>query len=175
MKVHLGCGGVYLDGWVNIDISKESTADHLDDVATLETIEDESCDIIYSSHVLEHFGRNEYEEVLGVWHQKIKVGGLLRLAVPDIQSALAWYNGYNLDELLGIFYGGQSSSYDYHKMGFDKHSLSTKLRELGFKNIKLWDWRATDHANADDYSQSYLPHMKKDSGLLMSLNLKATK
>ena len=175
MKVHLGCGDVYLDGWVNIDISNESAADRLGDVSTLETIDDESCDIIYASHVLEHFGRGEYSSVLSVWQQKLKAGGVLRLAVPDIQAALAWYNGDNLNELLGIFYGGQRDPYDYHKMGFDKQTLSTKLRELGFKNIKTWDWRATDHANSDDYSQSYLPPMKKDSGLLMSLNLEATK
>lgn len=175
MKVHLGCGEVYLDGWVNVDISNESAADRLDDVATLETIADESCDIIYASHLLEHFSRLEYDNVLRIWWQKLKPGGLLRLAVPDIESVLAWYNGSNLDELLGILYGGQRDSFDYHKMGFDQESLSTKLRELGFKNIKTWDWRATDHANADDYSQSYLPHMKKDSGLLMSLNLEATK
>ena len=175
MKLHLGCGNVHLDGWLNVDISQDSGADHLDNVSTLETIADESCEIIYASHVLEHFGRKEYEQVLSVWRQKLKVGGLLRLAVPDIQAALEWYTGNNLDELLGIFYGGQTSPYDYHNMGFDRKSLSTKLKELGFKNITSWDWRTTDHANSDDYSQSYLPHMKKDSGLLMSLNLEATK
>jgi predicted SAM-dependent methyltransferase len=175
MKLHLGCGGVYLEGWQNIDISPHSKADSLDDVSTLKSIDTESCDIIYASHVLEHFDRSEYVEVLSVWQQKLKVGGLLRLAVPNIQAALSWYNGSNLNELLGIFYGGQSDPYDYHKMGFDKHTLSTKLKELGFKDIKLWDWRDTDHADIDDYSQSFLPHMKKDSGTLMSLNLEATK
>jgi len=175
MKLHLGCGDVHLDGWLNLDISQDSAADRWENVATLTTIADESCDLIYASHVLEHFGRNEYEKVLTVWQQKLKLGGKLRVAVPDLQSALKWYNGNNLDELLGIFYGGQRSPYDYHKMGFNKESLSGKLTELGFKNIKTWDWRETDHSSTDDYSQSYLPHMRKDSGLLMSLNLEATK
>tara|TARA_R110000824_G_scaffold9783_4_gene43265 strand:+ start:3435 stop:3962 length:528 start_codon:yes stop_codon:yes gene_type:complete len=175
MKLHLGCGGAYFDGWVNVDISNDTKADHLDDVSTLETIDDGSCDLIYASHVLEHFGRNEYEEVLRVWQKKLKDGGILRLAVPDIGSAFRWYNGENLQELLGIFYGGQRTSYDYHKMGFDKHGLSTKLKELGFKNIENWDWKVTEHSDIDDFSQAYLPHMRKNSGLLMSLNLQATK
>ena len=175
MKLHLGCGDVHLDGWVNIDISNDSEADLLDNVATLESIADDSCDIIYASHVLEHFGRNEYEGVLCVWLSKLKKGGLLRLAVPDIESALAWYRGNNLHELLGIFYGGQRSPHDYNKMGFDEHSLTIKLEELGFTNVKTWDWKKTDHSHIDDYSQSYLPHMEKNAGLLMSLNLEATK
>mgnify|MGYP003134570800 CR=1 FL=1 len=175
MKLHLGCGNVHLDGWLNVDITEGSSVDRLDDVSTLETIVDESCDIIYASHVLEHFDREEYASVLSVWYNKLKPGAVLRLAVPDIQSAFAWYNGKNLDELLGIFYGGQRSPYDYHKMGFDEHSLSSKLKELGFTNIKTWDWKETEHAHLDDYSQSYLPHMDKNSGLLMSLNLEATK
>jgi len=175
MKLHLGCGNVHLDGWLNVDISELPAADRLDDVSTLETIVDNSCEIIYASHVLEHFGRNEYLDVLKVWHSKLCPGGVLRLAVPNIGAALTWYNGENLHELLGIFYGGQRSSYDYHKMGFDEKSLSIKLKELGFKNIKIWDWRETEHAHLDDYSQAYLPHMNKDSGILMSLNLEATK
>ena len=161
MKLHLGCGNVHLDGWLNVAITEGSSVDRLDDVSTLETIVDESCDIIYASHVLEHFDREEYASVLSVWYNNLKPGAVMRLAVPD--------------ELLGIFYGGQRSPYDYHKMGFDEHSLSSKLKELGFTNIKTWDWKETEHAHLDDYSQSYLPHMDKNSGLLMSLNLEATK
>ena len=37
------------------------------------------------------------------------------------------------------------------------------------------DWRDTEHSELDDFSQSYLPHMDKDNGKLMSLNIEAVK
>ena len=60
-------------------------------------------------------------------------------------------------------------------MIFDKKFLSEILEKCGFNKIHEWDWRKTEHSKYDDYSQSYLPHMEKESGMLMSLNLEATK
>jgi hypothetical protein len=46
---------------------------------------------------------------------------------------------------------------------------------VGFQQVRRWDWRNTDHSQVDDYSQAYLPHLKKQNGQLMSLNLEAIK
>jgi len=77
--------------------------------------------------------------------------------------------------LIGLVSGGQKTKFDYHKMIFDKRLLTNILRKCGFYDIREWDWRKTDHSNVDDYSQAYLPHMDKENGLLMSLNLEAKK
>ena len=60
-----------------------------------------------------------------------------------------------------------------NKMVFDEKSLTAYLKEAGFSEVYRWDWRSTGHAGMDDYSQAYLPHMDKDSGVLVSLNLEA--
>ena len=46
---------------------------------------------------------------------------------------------------------------------------------VGFKDIKRYDWRETEHAEFDDHSQAYLPHMDKENGTLISLNVECTK
>jgi hypothetical protein len=53
--------------------------------------------------------------------------------------------------------------------------LTKKLYDVGFKNVQTWDWKSTEHAYIDDYSQAYLPHMEKETGMQMSLNLQAEK
>ena len=58
-------------------------------------------------------------------------------------------------------------------MIFDETLLSSSLLEAGFKSVRPWDWHAVDHGQIDDYSQAYLPHLDKQNGLLMSLNLEA--
>ena len=60
-------------------------------------------------------------------------------------------------------------------MNFDFDILERDLTLLNYKNIKIWDWKNTEHNNIDDYSQAYLPHMDKENGLLMSLNIEAIK
>ena len=96
--------------------------------------------------------------------------------VPDFEKVIEWYKKTdNILDVTGLVSGGQKTKYDYHQMIFDKKFLSQVLKKCGFNNIHEWDWRKTEHSEYDDYSQSYLPHMEKESGMLMSLNLEATK
>ena len=63
----------------------------------------------------------------------------------------------------------------YHKTAYDFSSLRDLLLECGFSSVTLYDWRGTDHAEFDDHSQAYLPHMDKENGILLSLNVEAVK
>ena len=62
-------------------------------------------------------------------------------------------------------------------MIFDFGLLGDGLKEAGFTNVRRYDWRETDigRAGIDDYSQAYLPHMDKENGRLMALNVEADK
>ena len=60
-------------------------------------------------------------------------------------------------------------------MIFDKKYLSSLLTKTKFYDIQEWDWHSVDHGKIDDYSQAYLPHMDKENGTLMSLNIEAKK
>jgi hypothetical protein len=63
----------------------------------------------------------------------------------------------------------------YHRTVYDFSSLKRVLEDSSFSNVRMYDWRETEHAIFDDHSQAYLPHMKKDSGVLMSLNVECDK
>lgn len=177
MKLHLGCGDKILKGYINVDIRPETGCDIVDDVTLLEKFENNSADEIYACHVLEHFGRHQYFDVLKRWYDILKPGGLIRISVPDLGAVIYQYYVQQLPlrKLMGFIYGGQTYNENYHYVGFDFYTLTEDLEKLGFSNISKWDWKLTDHAHVDDYSQAYLPHMEKETGLLMSLNIQAFK
>lgn len=179
LKLHLGCGRKHIPGFIHVDIQPAAHIDHVGPVNPLDWIEDQSVDLIYASHVLEHFGRKQYVDVLREWHRVLKPGGVLRLAVPDFAACAKIYHERGLEDglsgLVGLICGGQRDAYDIHYMIFDEPFLSASLLDVGFSSTRLWDWRQTEHADIDDYSQAYLPHMDKQNGLLMSLNLEAVK
>jgi hypothetical protein len=106
-------------------------------------------------------------------------GGILRLAVPNFEAMANLYveNKCNLQQIIGPMYGRMKmdDSYIYHKTVYDKSSLSELLLSAGFKNIRKWNWREVDHGQWDDHSQAYLPHMDKNGGTLISLNIEAEK
>ena len=176
-KLHLGCGTRIIPGFINVDIRQVHPEIHVDNVATLETIEDRSVELIYASHVLEHFGRYEVEKVLHCWLSKLCKGGILRLSVPNLRKVASLYlsGEYSAEQMYGFLYGGQMHDFDFHKIIFDYESLERILKQVGFSECRLWDWHITEHASYDDYSQAYLPHMEKDTGTMMSVNLEAIK
>ena len=177
MKLHLGCGKKYIKGFKHVDLLDYSHIDYKVSVDNLSFAKDNSVELIYASHVLEHFGRDEYEKVLDEWYRVLKIDGILRIAVPDFKSIVNYYNKTaDMESLLGLVVGGQKfGEYDYHKMIFDEGFLKNKLKDVGFKSISKYEWRNVSHANVDDFSQAYLPHMDKKNGMLMSLNMEATK
>ena len=182
-KLHLGCGWRnFGDELVHIDGGDYEHLDH-DDITNL-PYEDESVDLIYASHVLEYFDREEVLDILSEWTRVLKKGGVLRIAVPDFESMAIMYvmnkntlNKVELRSFLGPLYGKMQMGDQtiYHKTTYDFDELSNILKSVGIESVTRYDWRQTEHSEFDDHSQAYLPHMKKDTGVLMSLNVECKK
>ncbi len=185
VQLHLGCGEKDLPGFTNIDLDSHPHIDHQHDIRDLSMFDDNAADLIYCSHSLEYFDRIEVKSVLKEWHRVLKEGGVLRLAVPDFEAMVRVYLKYSdLDHqgILGPLYGrwpykapGDKVDTFYHKTTYDFSSLKKVLKEAGFRSIERYDWQDTIHKDYDDYSQAYIPHMDKENGILISLNVEATK
>ena len=176
MKLHLGCGKCYIPGFIHIDAVDYPHVDHVATIDNLSFIQDGSVDLIYNCHVLEHFKRRDVERILRDWHRVLKPGGVLRTSVPDFAQICEVYRLYgNLDLVLGPIFGRQDYLYNIHNNVFDFATLSTLLTRVGFDGVKQYDWRETEHAEVDDYAQAYIPHMDKEKGMLISLNVESRK
>jgi predicted SAM-dependent methyltransferase len=175
LKLHLGCGSCHLNGYHNIDIIYRPGVDVIDNVLHLRRYKPNTVDLIYASHVLEHIGRWEYPRALERWCEILKPGGTLRLAVPDFEAVCRRYlKTGDLREVSGLLYGGQDYDQNFHKWCWDMKTITKDLIAAGFAEVERYDWRNTDHADVDDFSKAYLPHMDQ-RGMLMSLNVEAVK
>jgi len=178
MKINLGCGKTnFGDDWIHIDGSNYKHI-HSHDIVNL-PVHDNTVDLIYASHVFEYFDRTECYDVLKKWKKCLKSGGILRLAVPNFTKYAELYTAgkITIEQCLGPLFGKWQMCEQnkiYHKTSYDYKSLKNILEEVGFNNVRLWDWSKTEHSQFDDYSQSYIPHMDKTNGVLMSLNVECT-
>ena len=177
MKLHLGCGNKRIDGFINIDCRYLPSVDKVENIKFLRSFKPNTVDLIYASHVLEHISRWEYKHCLKRWFDILKPGGVARIAVPDFDKICQHYIKFkDLRMLSGLLYGGQDYFENNHFWCWDKETLSRELvDEIGFREVNQYDWRETEHSEIDDCSQAYLPHMDKDNGILMSLNVEAIK
>ena len=176
IKLHLGCFDRKIHNFINIDIREDVKPDVVDNVFELNKFEKESVDLIYACHVLEHADYVETERALKRWFEILRPGGILRLAVPDMEAHFAhYYYHRNLRLLHSTFWGSQKHPYDYHKNGWDFKKIQEDLKEVGFRDVTRYNWKETEHYYVDDYSQTYFPHMDKENGKLMSLNVEAIK
>lgn len=175
-KLHLGCFHKKIHGFINVDIREEVSPDVVDDVFKLEKFADNSVDLIYASHVLEHADIKTAQQTLKNWFRALKSGGVLRLAVPDMERHFAHYFYYrDLDKLKSALWGSQRHEFDVHKSGWDEATIKRDLENVGFIFKGRYNWKQTEHFFIDDYSQAYYPHMDKENGMLMSLNVEAIK
>lgn len=176
MKLHLGCGKRFIPGFVHIDAVDYPHVDHVATIDNLSFIKTDSVDVIYNCHVLEHFKRRDVGRVLSEWQRVIKPGGTLRVSVPDFSKLCEVYQRQNqLDVVIGALFGRQDYLYNIHYNVFDLASLAQSLEEAGFINVHRYDWRQTEHSDIDDFSQAYIPHMDKEHGTLISLNVECNK
>lgn len=152
-KLNLGCGGVYFDGWVNIDSNKDiRRLDLLWDLSRGIPAPDNSCSHIYCEHFLEHLPVNHGVAFLRECFRSLMPGGILRIAMPSLDILLekantsAWRDQDWLTwpeyrfiqtraEMLNI-----SFRWWGHQWLYDREELHRRLVEAGFYKIVDAGW-----------------------------------
>lgn len=147
-KLHVFCGPIYLDGWINLDISGSHKTDACGDILKAE-FEENSLDAIYGCHGLEHLNYpDDTVKFLELAYKWLKPGGVLRLAVPDLELAARAYMSHGD---LSFLYGKDFKAYYHkdkpaerlnffikawnHQICYDFDLLGSLLQDAGFKII----------------------------------------
>lgn len=144
MKLHLGCGQKYLDGYLNIDfpadshsVQQTSPADLHADLLALHYPAG-SVDEVRLHHVFEHFTRPVACALLCTWHTWLKEGGLLRLEVPDFRrTAAVILNPLASPRAKGVamrhLFGSHEAHWAVHCEGYTPGILEALLQTYGFQ------------------------------------------
>ena len=153
--LHIGCGDVILPPpFENLDERNLPGVDHIGSAKKL-SFDNETFDLVYSSHLLEHFYRSETEGVLSEWVRVLKAGCVLRLSVPCLDNLIKIYQASNdLENIVGPLMGGQTYGGNFHYNIFTKDSITKYLENVGCEAIHTWDFRRTSHTQFFDFSQA---------------------
>ena len=175
LNLHLGCGRINAPGFINIDMAPMRHVHLVQDVSNLRRFRSESVDLIYASHVLEHFSHLRTSTILREWIRVLKPGGVLRLAVPDLDVLLEIYllNQRRISSVQGMLYGGQDYPGNAHYAGFNFESLASMLEEAGLCKPSRWG----PFRDLEPYSLDHSCHEIEvgSSAILVSLNVEARK
>lgn len=123
---------------VSFDIREEAKPDVVCDVRRI-PVPDQQFDIVFSSHTLEHFGWTGVDKVLKEWCRILKVGGELRLVVPNLRyTAKRLVEDEVLPTDLWVLYGEQDYPKNFHATGFTPKILKALVESLGiFEDIQI--------------------------------------
>lgn len=175
VNLNLGCGNINHEKFINIDGYPYPHVHYVQQVERLPQFKDDSVDLIYSSHCLEHFKYSQTKQVLEEWYRVLKKGSILRLSVPDFDKLVHIYELHQRDPdvIIEQLMGGQDNKYNFHLTVLNKVNLSKMLREVGFVDVREWMPGADDITTFDDFSI----YKKEVAGnkYEISLNIEAVK
>jgi predicted SAM-dependent methyltransferase len=89
--VNIGCGATWHPAWTNLDVRPVSPQVQLWDVSHGLPFGSEQVDACYASHVLEHLTREQARALLVECVRVLRPGGIVRLAVPDLEGIAREY------------------------------------------------------------------------------------
>ena len=136
--LNIGCGKTIHPDWVNYDLTAEVEGVTVCDLTRGIPDPDASADFCYSSHVLEHLNHEEAEGFIAEQYRVLKPGGIIRIAVPDLETITRNY----LNALDALRESDQRAwiAYDYSLLEmYDQTTRSTSHGELGLHWESLKD------------------------------------
>lgn len=91
--LNLGCGKHYSENkeWTNLDFVSHSTHVIQHNLLAGVPFEDNSFDLVYHSHVLEHFNEDDGKAFMKECIRVLKPGGVVRIAIPDLEKIVREY------------------------------------------------------------------------------------
>ncbi len=89
--LNLGCGATFHEDWVNVDFTDHGGRVLAYDLRLGIPFADNSFDVVYHSHVLEHMPKAWGEFFISECYRVLRPGGLLRVVVPDLENIARAY------------------------------------------------------------------------------------
>lgn len=196
-KLNLGCGNQTPENWINVDYSlgakifKISFFSFLNKKLKLLNIDwnkdiflhdlrkkfpwsNNSVDIIYSSHTLEHLNKQEGYRFLQECYRVLKKEGTIRIIVPDLKEIIAKYTEGKItaDDFINKLDVSYERPHDKpwkktlapfisfpHKCMYDTQSLIRIMSEIGFE---CWSGKPLD-SNIPDIENIELSDRTKEA------------
>lgn len=89
--LNLGCGTRFHRDWTNVDFTSADASVISCNLRAGIPFPESTFDVVYHSHVLEHFSRSEARDFLRECHRVLKKRGFIRIVVPDLESLARTY------------------------------------------------------------------------------------
>ena len=138
--LHLGCGGTYLENFVNVDyyylrwlpfVRQRWKYDWLQDFRRKLNCSDNYWEGVFSEHTLEHLHYSDCLKLFKELHRTMKTGAWMRICVPGLEEVLSQPNHsitlaeqiYNLTQNYG------------HVSVWDTDLMFKILRDAGFTTM----------------------------------------
>ncbi|NQZ56118.1 MAG: methyltransferase domain-containing protein [Lentisphaeraceae bacterium] len=175
MKVNLGGGMDWSeDGWCNLDIKLGYCLQE----KLLSGFDDNSLELVYTSHCLEHLEFSDVVKVLRDTYRCMKKGAVLRIVLPDMDILSEVLSNGDMDYLVAgneAYYGNkrhmgvllhvaslmgldEKNGFTFpdidHRCCFSFSSLNILLRSLGFGKVYTRKFCSSGHSE-----------MEKEAGL----------
>jgi predicted SAM-dependent methyltransferase len=84
--LNLGCGNKFHTEWTNVDFVSTGKGVIAHDLLRGIPFPDNSFKVVYHSHVLEHFPKRKAAEFIKECYRVLSPGGIIRIAVPDLEQ-----------------------------------------------------------------------------------------
>ena len=193
LRLHIGCGGHRLPGWINVDVNG---GDLRMDLRWPLPFPDNCVQYVFAAHVIEHvYRQSELPVLLKEIRRVLQPGGVVRIVVPDIEKCIRAYAGNDekffsersktwawaaecktpLDHFLGYAGANQTlENFSGHKYGYDFQTLTLALQEAGFSSVERSNYMQSVHEalRIDEHSQNATANV---NGEYYSLFVEATK
>jgi predicted SAM-dependent methyltransferase len=136
LTLDIGCGERKMaSNAIGLDVRRTKAVDIIAD-ARLLPFRDEAFDVVYSSHVIEHFSHREVKDVVREWARVLKRGGTIEIRCPWLRvRALIFFLRPTWENVKNI-YGGQENEWSFHKCGFSFGLLKRLLEECGIVKVR---------------------------------------
>ena len=169
MKINIG-GESKKEGWKILNVQKKPDVDFIGNINNLDQFENECCEEIYASHVIEHIDQKTVLNTLKGINRILKKNGNFYISVPDMDSLCHFFISPLADKkikfhVMRMIFGGQIDEYDYHYFGWNFQFLHDYLNEANFSKVE----RVHSFGLFNDTSDH------KPYGFPISLNVIATK
>ncbi|WP_315831424.1 glycosyltransferase [Bradyrhizobium prioriisuperbiae] len=146
LRLHLGCGGVYLDGYVNVDFPQSEhnvmtvKPDVFCDLTEID-LPEQSVEEVRLHHVFEHLNRAVALASVIKWHRWLRVGGKLHVETPDFEASVRDF--LNADDIrtkmraIRHLEGDQADGWAYHVGQWFPERFERTFKQFGFDQTEI--------------------------------------